>query len=82
MCHQSHFLGSYNDQDHTWTAKISKQYLLHTKLETYFSGGAGKWPLRLTLKWAELGLLLNEEVEQHFHNPLDVGTFPLILQIK
>jgi hypothetical protein len=26
-------LWSYNDQDHPWAAKISKQYLLHTKLE-------------------------------------------------
>jgi hypothetical protein len=26
-----------------------KTYLLHTKLETYFSGGAGKWPQRLAL---------------------------------
>jgi hypothetical protein len=33
MCHQSHFLGSYNDQDHPWATKISKQYLLHTKLK-------------------------------------------------
>jgi hypothetical protein len=26
-------LGSYNDQYHPWAAKISKQYLLYTKLE-------------------------------------------------
>jgi hypothetical protein len=31
MSHQSHFLGSYNDQDHLWAANISKQYLLHYK---------------------------------------------------
>jgi hypothetical protein len=32
-CVQSHFLGSYNDQDYPRVAKISKQYLFHTKLE-------------------------------------------------
>jgi hypothetical protein len=30
---QSNFLGSYINQDHPWATKISKQYLLHTKLE-------------------------------------------------
>jgi hypothetical protein len=33
VCHRSHFLGSYNHQDHPSAAKISKQYLLQTKLE-------------------------------------------------
>jgi hypothetical protein len=46
MCHQSHFLGSYNDQDHPWAAKISKQYLLHAKLENLLIWWSWKMAIR------------------------------------
>jgi hypothetical protein len=52
----------YNDQDHPWAAKISKQYLLHTNLENLVFWWS--WKMATTTS------------PYQFHRKYDVNTKP------
>jgi hypothetical protein len=47
-----------------WEAKISKQYLLHTKLENLLFWWARKWPLRLALKPNQFKVMTVSKTDQ------------------